>query len=157
MSDEYEVGYGKPPKYTRFQKGKSPNPSGRPKGSKNRKDMLQRTIMAPVTLTVNGKRKTVPAWEAMTMQQSAKALKGDLKSYLALAGLARELMLDDHVGALGQVSAAERAMMESMADQYAALQVLAQAQLPPPLQHVSDEPVGSARVGEPGQRAGGEA
>jgi hypothetical protein len=29
--DSYEVGYGKPPKQTRFQKGTSGNPSGRPK------------------------------------------------------------------------------------------------------------------------------
>ena len=35
MSEGYEVGYKKPPKHTRFQKGQSGNPNGRPKGSKN--------------------------------------------------------------------------------------------------------------------------
>jgi hypothetical protein len=30
-----EVGYGKPPKKTRFKKGQSGNPKGRPKGAKN--------------------------------------------------------------------------------------------------------------------------
>lgn len=29
MSDDYEVGYGRPPKHGQFQKGKSGNPSGR--------------------------------------------------------------------------------------------------------------------------------
>ena len=31
----YEVGYGKPPRATRFQPGKSGNPNGRPKGAKS--------------------------------------------------------------------------------------------------------------------------
>lgn len=33
---DYEVGYGKPPAETRFKKGQSGNPNGRPKGSRNR-------------------------------------------------------------------------------------------------------------------------
>jgi hypothetical protein len=32
---KYDVGYGKPPVATRFKPGKSGNPEGRPKGSKN--------------------------------------------------------------------------------------------------------------------------
>ena len=35
MPDEYEIGYGKPPNHTRFKKGQSGNPKGRPRGSKN--------------------------------------------------------------------------------------------------------------------------
>ena len=34
---EYKVGYGKPPKSSRFKSGSSGNAKGRPKGSKNLK------------------------------------------------------------------------------------------------------------------------
>ena len=37
MADEYEVGYGKPPKDSQFKKGESGNKRGRPKGVKNLK------------------------------------------------------------------------------------------------------------------------
>ena len=34
-NENYEVGYGKPPKANQFQKGQSGNPSGRPKKMKS--------------------------------------------------------------------------------------------------------------------------
>ena len=37
----HEVGYGKPPKAHRFKPGRSGNPRGRPKGSRNKGRLLQ--------------------------------------------------------------------------------------------------------------------
>ena len=48
MSDNEDndgVGYGSPPKHSQFKKGQSGNPFGRPRGSTNRKIILEK-IMA---------------------------------------------------------------------------------------------------------------
>lgn len=78
--DDYEVGFGKPPKHTQFQKGRSGNPKGRPKGSKNI-PMLIRKIFDEKVL-VNGPRgqRWVTKLEAGITQLANKAAKGDLKA-----------------------------------------------------------------------------
>ena len=48
---DYEVGYSKPPRHTRFTKGQSGNPQGRPPEAKNLSNLLlqelnQRVIVA---------------------------------------------------------------------------------------------------------------
>lgn len=53
---DYEVGYGKPPKHTRFSKGQSGNPHGRPKKKKTRKELLDDAWQTEVI--VNGRKMT---------------------------------------------------------------------------------------------------
>ena len=45
----YAVGYGKPPVHTRFAKGRSGNPGGRPRG-KNLTTLLQEALAETVTI-----------------------------------------------------------------------------------------------------------
>lgn len=88
---DYEVGYGKPPRHTQFQKGQSGNPSGRPKKSKNTRTIAKAELDAPLTFHSNGKTKTASARELIIKQLVKKAVeKGDLKSFFALLGLAGE-------------------------------------------------------------------
>jgi len=74
----YPVGYGKPPMHTRFKKGESGNPKGRPKGSLNLATVLVRTLRERVTVNEGGHRKTVTKLEAAVKQLANKAASGDL-------------------------------------------------------------------------------
>ena len=58
MPDNYEVGYGKPPKDTQFQKGVSGNPRGRPKKSRDFDHELIRESESFMTINENGRPKT---------------------------------------------------------------------------------------------------
>ena len=94
MSDDsYEVGYGKPPKATRFKKGKSGNPKGRPKGSPNVMTAIDRAIHEKVVINENGQRRTISKLDAAAKQLANKAAQGDQRSIgqlLAIAALLDE-------------------------------------------------------------------
>ena len=77
---EYEVGYGKPPVHSQFQKGTSGYPKGKPNGRKNTKTMIREIAFAPVEIQVQGKTQKITAYEAMLMRLRQAALNGDYRS-----------------------------------------------------------------------------
>jgi len=80
---DYEIGYGKPPASTRFQKGPSGNPSGRPKKDPKPLDpgvVLQSIDSETIVVVDNGKRKLMTKAEIGFRQQFKKAIKGDLRA-----------------------------------------------------------------------------
>lgn len=95
---DYEVGYRKPPKTTRFKKGQSGNPKGRPKGSLNVDTTFQSLIEERVAATENGRRRSMSMMEVILKRLLAKAASGDLKAIpLVLALLARTGAREDLV------------------------------------------------------------
>lgn len=76
--DEYEVGYGKPPKKTQWQPGQSGNPSGKKKKSDSLMDILQRLAGHEIVVQKNGVPLAMSQAEAMLTAVFAKAMKGDL-------------------------------------------------------------------------------
>lgn len=87
---DYKIGYKKPPPESQWKKGcQSPNPSGRPRGSKIRSFDLDRYLMQPVNIrSKNGSQKAVYLHALLqTMMQSA--LRGDVKHAKLVLDLAR--------------------------------------------------------------------
>ena len=89
MHDDEEVGYGKPPKATRFKKGQSGNPKGRPRGSRNFSTDVKATLDQPVQLKIRGRNKTVATQQAALLRPREKALSGDGRALDRLLELAR--------------------------------------------------------------------
>jgi hypothetical protein len=77
FDDDYEVGYGKPPKQTQFAQGKSGNPNGRPKGSKNLATVFMEIGRERITVTEAGRTRTITKAEAVVHQLTNKAASGD--------------------------------------------------------------------------------
>jgi hypothetical protein len=80
MSPEYEVGYGKPPKETQFQKGQSGNPNGRPPGSKNLKTDLFEELQESILVREGSTAKPLSKQRAMVKSLTMKAIKGDTRA-----------------------------------------------------------------------------
>lgn len=78
-ADVYAVGYGKPPRHTRFKPGHRGGP-GRPRGSKNRETIFHEIFDKPRPATINGARKRVSLQEVAYRELGKKAAKGDLKA-----------------------------------------------------------------------------
>jgi len=80
---DYEVGYGKTPKNTRWKKGFCPNPKGRGKKQEKKDtiaEILDRLLEAKVTLR-DGAGTQVTRFEYLVMRAIEKAGKGDLHSF----------------------------------------------------------------------------
>ncbi len=63
---------------TRFRKGQTGNPKGRPKGSKNLETLVERVFNRKIVAHENGRARRISVAEAMLTKLMSKALGGDM-------------------------------------------------------------------------------
>ena len=88
---DYEVGYGKPPRHTRFKKGQSGNPQGRPKGSKNLPTLLSEALNESVVVAENGRRRKITMRQAIIKQLVKRSATADLRALKILLDTLRDI------------------------------------------------------------------
>jgi hypothetical protein len=83
----YEVGYCKPPTTTRFQKGKSGNPCGRPKEAKDKLSAINEERMKSIVIEeayraikVGSREVTIPMIRAVVRSMALAAVKRRARS-----------------------------------------------------------------------------
>lgn len=72
------VGYMHPPAHTRFKKGKSGNPRGRPRKQHDTITVLERVLCRKVRVT--GQEKRIPIRDALMLKLRELALQGDKRA-----------------------------------------------------------------------------
>lgn len=100
-NDNYEVGYGKPPRWARFKKGESGNPRGRPKKKRDvdvpaisesaADDLLRSELSRAVPVTDASGRQDITMLQLITRSQAAAAAKGNVHAQRDILRQAREL------------------------------------------------------------------
>ena len=73
---------------TRFQQGKSGNPKGRPRGSRNFRTELNEVMTASIAVREGGKRRNISRQRALLLALFDKAIHGDPKAADSLVKLA---------------------------------------------------------------------
>ena len=86
---EPAANYRKPPEHTRFKKGQSGNPRGRP--AKNLLALLAAALNEKVTVPENGKRRQVTKREAVIAQLVNKSASAELRATKMLIDMLRDI------------------------------------------------------------------
>lgn len=106
-------GYGRPPMETRFAKGRSGNPRGRPKGSKSFSTILTSALNEKITINQNGRSQRVSKFEVIARQLVNKSAGADWAAVRLLMG-AYQLFSDEGGGAasLGAFEESDRKILQ---------------------------------------------
>ena len=86
---EYAANYRKPPLHTRFKKGQSGNPRGRPK--KDLPALLVSALNEPVFVTIDGERRQITKREAIITQLVNESASANLRATKMLIDMMKDV------------------------------------------------------------------
>ena len=98
-----KVGYRSPPDHTRWTKGQSGNPSGRPKRPKKLEEDVLAELGETITINEGGRSRKITKQRALIKGHTSRGIKGDTRS----AKLIFELMARAAAAFSGQEAASE--------------------------------------------------
>ena len=114
MTDDYDIGFGKPPKSNQWKKGQSGNPKGRPKQKSDFLTDYARILSEPVRARQpDGRTVTLDSMEAAYVQLCKKALKGDNAALFHAIGIMMKILPEGRK-AEEEIERAHEATMEKL-------------------------------------------
>lgn len=118
MADDYSVGRGRPPKSGQFRRGRSGNPSGRPKRAANKSSVaaeLTEEMQETITVRENGVARKITKQRAVLKALVTAAISGDIRAINAIVACTRNFGIGVEAGPTDQAE-------ESKTDQFEVLQ-----------------------------------
>jgi len=118
LNQDYEIGYGRPPKDTQFPPGQSGNPKGRKRKPQSIQVQMEKILQKKVTITEGGKTKLLSRQEVILRNLANKAAKADLKAVAFIFNLLKspEYAETDTIDQ-NSLSPIDQAMFEDMLKQ----------------------------------------
>jgi hypothetical protein len=93
---DYDVGYRRPPKHTRFKPGQSGNPCGRPRAARGLNTIVRDTLTQKVAVrTASGEMKRISRIEALLQKTVEQAIKGNPRALAQLIKLYSDAVPDE--------------------------------------------------------------
>lgn len=113
-TEDYEVGYGRPPKKHQFQKGQSGNPKGRRIGARGLKSDLEEVVRAKVSVTQQGQKSFQTKQRVLLVRLVNEALEGNMKAATqVLTMIVQILGVEDERASRTDLTPSELDMLDS--------------------------------------------
>lgn len=113
--EEDKVGYGRPPKEHRWQKGMSGNPKGKIAGTKSLRKLIELELDTKIEVTERGKKRTRTKRHVAAVRIVNKAVEGDDKALTLLLkheGVSSAVTSDTFVAANHPLSEGEQSILD---------------------------------------------